>query len=112
MSARELFLKYYNLAREENRGFLLEHEAAEVCQSYHLPLPEADVAGNKEEAIAIADKLGYPVVMKVVSPQVIHKSDVGGVRVGIQARAELVEAYDSIVESVKQHSRRPKSRGS
>ena len=104
MSGRELFLKYYHLAREENRGFLLENEAEEVCLSYQLPLPEAGVAGSKEEAISIAEKLGYPVVMKVVSPQVIHKSDVGGVRVGIQAREELVEAYDGIVNSVKQHS--------
>jgi acetyl-CoA synthetase (ADP-forming) len=104
MSARELFLKHYHLAREENRGFLLENEAAEVCLGYQLPLPEAGVASNKEEAISIAEKLGYPVVMKVVSPQVIHKSDVGGVRVGIQARKQLVEAYDAIVKSVKRHS--------
>jgi len=111
MSGREVFLKYYHLAREENRGFLLEHEAAEVCLSYQLPLPEADLAANKEEAISIAEKLGYPVVMKVVSPQVLHKSDVGGVRVGIQAREQLVEAYDAIVESVKQHSPEAQIRG-
>ncbi len=59
MIGREVFLKYYLLARAENRGFLLEHEAAEVCLGYQLPLPEADLAANKEEAISIADaKLG------------------------------------------------------
>ncbi len=73
MTGRETFLKYYNAAQNENRSFLLENEAAEVCRSYRLPLPEGGFASDKEAALSIAERLGYPVVMKVVSPQVIHK---------------------------------------
>ncbi|MCZ6485494.1 MAG: acetate--CoA ligase family protein [Acidobacteria bacterium] len=101
MTGRETFLKYYQAAQNENRKFLLENEAAEVCRSYRLPLPEGGFASDKEEALSIAERLGYPVVMKVVSPQVIHKSDVEGVRVGIATREQLAQAYDGIVERVK-----------
>ncbi len=101
MTGRETFLQYYQAAQNENRNFLLENEAAEVCRSYRLPLPESGFALDKEAALSIAERLGYPVVMKVVSPQVIHKSDVEGVRVGIATREQLFQAYDGIVERVK-----------
>ncbi len=103
MGERELFLKYYELAKSEDRNFLFENEAAEVCRIYALPLPEAGFGVDKEEAVALADKLGYPVVLKVVSPEVIHKSDVGGVRVDISTQDQLVEAYDAILGSVRAH---------
>jgi acetyl-CoA synthetase (ADP-forming) len=103
MTGRETFLKYYQAAQNEKRNFLLENEAAEVCRSYRLPLPEGGFASDKEEALSIAERLGYPVVMKVVSPQVIHKSDVEGVRVGIATKDQLVQAYDGIVERVKKN---------
>ncbi|MDA2933241.1 acetate--CoA ligase family protein [Acidobacteria bacterium AH-259-D05] len=111
MSGRELFLKYYQQAKDEDRNFLLENEAAEVCQSYALPLPECGFAQDKEQAVSIAQQLGYPVVMKVVSPQVIHKSDVEGVRVGLGRPEEVVEAYDAICASVKGHEPKAEIRG-
>jgi acetyl-CoA synthetase (ADP-forming) len=103
MGGRETFLKYYTLAKDENRDFLLENEAREVCKAYGVPLPEGGFARNKEEAVLIAEKIGYPVVMKVISPQVIHKSDVGGVKVSISSEEQVSEAYDVISESVKKH---------
>ena len=66
MSGRKLFLQYYQLARDENRTFLLENEAAQVCESYGLPLPPSGYAEDKEQAVSIAEELGYPVVLKVV----------------------------------------------
>lgn len=110
-SGREVFSRYYQLAKSESRGFLLENEAAEVCRSYALPLPEGGTAEGKEQAISIAKRLGYPVVLKVVSPQVIHKSDVGGVRVNIGTEEELVEAYDRILSTVKEHEPEAEIRG-
>ena len=103
MSGRELFLKHCQQARDEKRTFLLENEAAQVCESYGLPLPPSGYAEDREQAVSIAEEVGYPVVMKVVSPQVIHKSDVEGVRVGIANREELLEAWDAISASVTSH---------
>ena len=111
MSGRELFLQYYQRARDENRTFLLENEAAQVCESYGLPLPPSGFAENKEQAVSIAEELGYPVVLKVVSPQVIHKSDVEGVRVGIATEEEILEAWDSISANVTRHEPTAEIRG-
>jgi acetyl-CoA synthetase (ADP-forming) len=97
---RPLFLRHLSVSREQGRSFLLEHEAAEVCRAYGIPSPDSGLALDRAQAIAFAEKLGYPVVLKVVSPQVLHKSDVGGVRTGIASRAHVEEAYDSILETV------------
>ena len=96
-------MKYYQQARDQKRTFLLENEAAQVCESYGLPLPASGYAQDKEQALSVAEEVGYPVVMKVVSPQVIHKSDVEGVRVGVATREELLEAWDAISASVTRH---------
>lgn len=111
MEGRDVFLKYYTLAKNEKRDFLLENEAREVCKAYGIPLPEGGFARDKDEAILIAEKIGYPVVMKVISSQVIHKSDVGGVKVGISSKEQVPEAYDMISESVKKHIPDVKIRG-
>ncbi|MEE8348635.1 MAG: acetate--CoA ligase family protein [Acidobacteriota bacterium] len=103
MSGRKTFLQCYEQARDEKRTFLLENEAAQVCEGYGLPMPASGFAANQEQAVSVARSVGYPVVMKVVSPQVIHKSDVEGVRVGIEDEKELLEAWDSISVSVKRH---------
>ncbi|MBI4455193.1 MAG: acetate--CoA ligase family protein [Acidobacteria bacterium] len=111
VDGRELFLEHYKLAKREHRNFLLENEAAEVCRMYSIPLPDGGLAVDKASAVLIADGVGYPVVMKVVSPEIIHKSDVGGVRVGIHSKEQLVEAYDSIIDSVKKHQSTAEVRG-
>jgi len=111
MTGRDLFLKYYKTAKEENRPFLLENEAREVCEAYGISTPEGGFIKNKEEAISLARKIGYPVVLKVVSPQVIHKSEVGGVKVKINSDEELTKAYDDIVRSVKEHVPNAEIRG-
>ena len=97
---RGLFLAHRRAARDQGRSFLLEHEAAEVCRAYGIASPEATMARDKAQAVAAAEKLGYPVVLKIVSPQVLHKSDIGGVRTGLSTRAQVEEAYDGIVKSV------------
>ncbi|MCD6095585.1 MAG: acetate--CoA ligase family protein, partial [Thermoprotei archaeon] len=61
------------------RKFLLEPEAKSLCTYYGIDVPRFAIAKNLEEALRIANELGYPVVLKVVSPDIVHKSDVGGV---------------------------------
>ena len=90
-------------AKSEGRKFLMEHESKAICREYGLPVTKYEVATSPEEAVKIAEKMGYPVVMKIVSPQVIHKSDVGGVVVNIKNADEVKEAYERIINNVKSH---------
>ncbi len=96
MSPREIISN----ALREGRIKLLEHEAISVIKSYGIPVAEAYLAKNVEEAIEIASKIGYPVVLKIVSPDISHKSDVGGVIVGVNSPDQVREAFNKIMENV------------
>ncbi|MFQ6064120.1 MAG: acetate--CoA ligase family protein [Candidatus Bathyarchaeia archaeon] len=93
----------FNKVRKDCRNFLLEPEAKAVCRKYGIPVTAFSVAKTEEEALKFADDLGYPVVLKVVSPDVIHKSDVGGVIVDLKAPEEVRSAYERILTNVKKH---------
>ena len=75
------------------RGWLLEPEAKELCRTYGLPVGEWKVVKTAEEAKAAGREMGYPLVMKIVSPDVIHKSDVGGVILNIKTGSEAEDAF-------------------
>lgn len=92
----------------EGRKHLLEHEAKAVCQKYGIPTTRFRVAGSAEEAATIAEGIGFPVVLKVISPDVIHKYDVGGVILNLKSANEVINAYNQIVRNVKMH--RPEAR--
>lgn len=79
-------------ARTRESRNLTEPEAYGLMESYGIPTAPYTLAKSAEEAASAAEKLGYPVVMKVVSPQIIHKSDYGAVRVGLQNAAAAREA--------------------
>ncbi|GAA1876122.1 acetate--CoA ligase family protein [Pseudonocardia ailaonensis] len=81
-------------------GELSEVEAAALLRAHGVPYVPSEVAGSAEEAARIADRLGFPVAMKVVSPDIAHKTEVGGVLLGIGDEARAKEAYTEIVESV------------
>jgi acetyl-CoA synthetase (ADP-forming) len=78
------------------RGWLLEPEAKELCRKYGLPVAEWKVATTANEARDAADSIGYPVVMKIVSQDVLHKSDVGGVLLNITDAAGAEDAFRKI----------------
>jgi len=88
-------------AREEGRSFLLEPEAKRLCALYGLPVTRFEVAKSEEEAVEAAVRIGFPVVLKVVSPQVLHKSDVGGVLLNLKDEEGVREAYRRIHGNVK-----------
>ncbi len=96
MNPREIIEK----ALSEGRSKLLEHEAIEFMKAYGIPVADAYLAKNVDEAIEIAEKIGYPVVLKIVSPDISHKSDVGGVIVGLNNSDELINAYNKIMRVV------------
>ncbi|MCB0522233.1 MAG: GNAT family N-acetyltransferase [Lewinellaceae bacterium] len=90
-------------ALSEKRHYLLEHEAKELMRCYDLPVGGSKVATSAKEAGKIATEIGFPVVMKIVSPDALHKTDVGGVRLHISSEKEAAKAYDEIMASVKKH---------
>jgi acetyl coenzyme A synthetase (ADP forming)-like protein len=88
-------------ALSNGRAFIPEVETISFLHSYGLPVPRGTLATTSDEAVKIADEIGYPVVLKVVSEQVIHKSDVKGVELNISNAQEVKDAYDRIHHNVK-----------
>ena len=95
--------KVFGKMKKEKRKFLLEPEAKAVCAEYGIPVTKFKVAQSETEAVKFAEKIGYPVVLKIVSPDVVHKSDVGGVVVGLKTAKDVRNAYAQILENVKKH---------
>ncbi|MEW6502603.1 MAG: acetate--CoA ligase family protein [Chloroflexota bacterium] len=100
---RERALKIINKARSEGRDSLTEIEAKEVFECYGLPVTPTRLARNADEAVALAREIGYPVVMKIVSPDILHKSDAGGVRVNIKDDAGVRDAFKTIMKNAKEY---------
>ena len=90
-------------AKAEGRTVLTEIESKQVLEEAGVPTAAARLAKTAEEAVSAAKETGYPVVLKVVSPHVTHKSDVGGVRLGLDSPAAVTEAFAEIVAAVKEH---------
>lgn len=90
-------------ASKNGRKHLLETEAKTICKEYGIPVTKFELAKNRMEAVKFAEKIGYPVVLKIVSPNVIHKSDVNGVILNVKDAQEVQNAYDKIINSVKRH---------
>jgi len=82
-------------ATEENRDLLL-NEAMEVLECYGIPTVKGSSANSADEAVAAADALGYPVAMKVISEQISHKSDVGGVQLNLLNREAVRSAFEDM----------------
>jgi acetyl coenzyme A synthetase (ADP forming)-like protein len=83
--------------RADRRTALVESEARAIARAIGLPLPKTDSAKNADEAIAIAQRIGYPVVLKIASPDILHKSDIGGVKIGIAGDDDARDAFDLIM---------------
>lgn len=84
-------------ARAEGRTLLNEVEAKQALLEAGIPATQTTLATSREDAQAQADAMGYPVVLKVVSPDIAHKSDVGGVKLNLQDREAVGEAFDAIM---------------
>ena len=95
--------KIINQAKKEGRKALLETEAKTICIEYGIPVTKFNLAKNEKEAAVQADQIGYPIVLKIVSPDIIHKSDAGGVIVNLKTPAEVSIAYKKIIENVKKY---------
>lgn len=88
-------------ARSEGRTLLNEVESKQILQEAGIPATRARLATSREEAIAAARDVGFPVVLKILSPDVAHKSDVGGVRLNLANDQAVAEAYEGILAAVR-----------
>jgi 4-hydroxybutyryl-CoA synthetase (ADP-forming) len=97
--------KVFDAIKKEGRTNLLEEEGQEVLKAYGFPLPESVLATTADEAVNVAKKIGFPVVMKIASPQIIHKSDAGGVKVGVRSEQEVKDAFNQIIQNAKKYNK-------
>ena len=88
-------------ARAAGQRFLPSDQARELASAARIPLPQSAIAHDLDEAVEDAERIGYHVVMKVVSRDILHKSDVGGVALDLQDRKEAVEAYEAIMQNCR-----------
>jgi len=87
--------------KTDGRTSLTAPECKEVCDAYAIPLPKEGLATSAEDAASIATGIGYPVVMKIVSPDILHKTEAGGVLVGVADDAAAKAGYEAIMASAK-----------
>ena len=92
-------------------GLLPEDTTLQLLKLYNLPSPEQTLARSVTEACTIAQKIGYPVIAKISSPQILHKTDVGGIRADIETEQELVESFNSIMKNISERAPEAQIRG-
>ncbi len=90
-------------ARAGQRHFLLAREAQEVMRAANIAIPESRVAHSPEDAVRYAEEIGYPIVMKVISKDIIHKSDAGAVALDLVNKQEILDAYEAIMRNSRSY---------
>ncbi len=99
--AKKAALEVITKARADKRDSLTEIEAKEVFKAYGMPTTAIGLSKTEDEAVSLSKKIGYPVVLKIVSPDILHKSDAGGVKVNVKDDAAVREAYQTILKNAK-----------
>ncbi len=93
--------KIIDKARNEARTALTEIESKKLIGQAGIDIIETRLAASRDEAIAVSNELGFPVAIKISSPDVLHKSDIGGVKLGLKTPAQVGKAYDEVLDAVK-----------
>jgi acyl-CoA synthetase (NDP forming) len=102
--------KIIQIAKKEKRS-LLETEAKELLREYGIPVPDFKLIKSEDEIVGLAKEINFPLVMKIVSPDILHKTDAGGVKVGIKDEKEAKAAYQDIIYKVKKYKKEAKISG-
>lgn len=93
--------RIFKTAREEGRTFVLEHEAKDIMKAYGIPIPAYDTALTADEAVEKSKAIGFPVVLKILSKDILHKSDAGGVKINLKSEEEVRKAFSEIMDNAK-----------
>jgi acetate---CoA ligase (ADP-forming) subunit beta len=91
----------FNEARKQNRSLLSEIESKQILKEAGINTTEIRLAASENEVLSLSREIGFPVVLKISSPDISHKSDAGGVKVGLKNEAEVAQAYREIMTSIK-----------
>jgi acetyltransferase len=91
---RQRVAKIFQQVRTEGRLKIGDADARSVMEAYSIPVPASKLCKTAEEAAAFAEEIGYPVVMKIASPDILHKTDIGGVRLNIQSGGDVRDSFD------------------
>ncbi len=102
-NAKNAVRRLLDQARAAERSALTAPEAKAICEAYGIAVPREAVAASPAEAAQLAASIGFPVVMKIVSPQILHKTEAGGVLVGIASAQAAQEAFSTIVANARRH---------
>ena len=89
-------------AKSENRNLLTEIEAKQVFKEAGLQVTDTRLAVNKKDAIAMSTEMGFPVVLKIVSPDILHKTEANGVKLNLKTADDVAKAFDEIIVSAKE----------
>src|SRR3569833_1770206 len=103
--------KVLDTVKADGRDSLTAPEGKLVCDAYGIAVPGEGVAKSADDATKLASKMGYPVVMKIVSPDILHKTEAGGVVVGVKDDAAAKAAYDQILANAKKYKADAKIEG-
>lgn len=98
---KEELAEIINQAVRDNRSYLMEHESKEILEGIGIATTGYLIARSEDEAVAMSKKIGFPVVLKIVSPDVVHKTDAGGVKLNLLTVGDVRKAYQEIVETFK-----------
>src|SRR6266481_9589090 len=90
--------------KAEGRSSLTAPEGKLVCDAYGIAVPKEDVATSAADAAKLAAAMGFPVVLKIVSPEILHKTEAGGVLVGVKSADEAQKGYDTIIANAKKYN--------
>jgi acyl-CoA synthetase (NDP forming) len=103
--------KIISSAVKEKRTVLTEIESKQLMADAGIPVIESKLARSKAEAVSMSRDLGFPVVLKIVSPAIVHKSDSGGVKLGLASAAQVGRAYSEIIAAAKKAEPKAKIHG-
>jgi acetyl-CoA synthetase (ADP-forming) len=101
----------FKKVKREKRKNLLEFEAREILEHYKIPVAKWKLVKKVKEAIAFSKKIGFPVVLKIVSKDIIHKTDVGGIFLNLNSEREVEQAFNQILKNVRKNAPRAKIDG-
>lgn len=94
---RQVVSDLFNEIRSNGRVSIGDFEARDILAAYGLQVPESQIAASPDEAVEIAERIGYPIVLKIASPNILHKTDVGGVKVNLGDQEEVRDAFELMV---------------
>ena len=110
-SSRDAVRKILDVVKSDKRTSLTAPEGKLVCDAYGIPVPKEAVAKSASEAAKVATGMGFPVVMKIVSPDILHKTEAGGVIVGVKTAADVEKNYATILANAKKYKSDAKIEG-